>query len=332
MRQMGPPVISVIAIALWLAAASIAEAQKPMRIGASVSRTGVYAEIGPTVYRGQSLCVKQANEAGGVHGRKIELLVEDDQSEADQAAAIYERLIGQERVEAVFAPYSSTLTEAVAAVTEKHRIPLVSCCGSSTSIFKKGRRFVFMLQTPAEVYFEGLIEIAAGRGLKTIAVLHEDTLFPTAVAQGTLRLAKKWGLQPVVVEAYPRKTTDFSPALTRVTAATPDIAAATYFDDSVAITRRMKSLEVSPKMYGLTIGVDLPKFYEMLGSLAEFTYGRPSGTPPWSRCARGAWYQWRASTPAPGSSWRRTARSSRGPTCRIRPLRGTRRVRFSLRP
>ena len=68
-------------------------------------------------------------------GRKIELLVEDDRSEADRAAAIYEKLIGQEKVDAVFPPYSSAITEAVAAVTEKHRMPLVSCCGSRTSIF-----------------------------------------------------------------------------------------------------------------------------------------------------------------------------------------------------
>ena len=43
-------------------------------------------------------------------------------------------------------------------------MPLVSCCGNSASIFKKGRRFIFMLQTPAEVYFEGLIEMAAKGG------------------------------------------------------------------------------------------------------------------------------------------------------------------------
>ena len=112
-------------------------------------------------------------------------------------------------------------------------MPLVSCCGNSASIFKKGRRFIFMLQTPAEVYFEGLIEMAAQRGLKTIAVLHEDTLFPNPVAQGALALARRRGLQPIVVEAYPRKITDFLPVLARVKAAHPDVvAAATYFDDA----------------------------------------------------------------------------------------------------
>ena len=65
---------------------------------------------------------------------------------------------------------------------------------------------------------KGLIDLAAKRGLKTLAVIHEDTLFPKAVTQGALELAKKRGLQAVVVEAYPRKTTDFSAILARVKA------------------------------------------------------------------------------------------------------------------
>jgi branched-chain amino acid transport system substrate-binding protein len=78
----------------------------------------------------------------------------------------------------------------------------------------------------------------------------------------------------VVVEAYPRKTTDFSAILGKVKAANPDVvAAATYFDDSVAIMRQMKELDVNPRMYSATSGVNLPKFYERLGQMAEFVYG-----------------------------------------------------------
>ena len=52
--------------------------------------------------------------------------------------------------------------------------------------------------------------MAAKRGLKTVAVIYEDTIFPTASAQGMIALAKKRGLQVVVAEAYPAKTTDFA--------------------------------------------------------------------------------------------------------------------------
>ncbi len=270
----------VVAGAFWVALVSLAEAQQPIRIGVSLGKTGAYAELGHTQHRGYQVCVKRANEKGGVLGRKLELLVEDDQSQPPTAVAIYERLITQQKVDVVFSPYSSPITDAVADVTEKHRMPLVAAGAATTSIFKKGRRFIFMLLSPAEAYLEGLIDMAARRDLKTLAVLHEDTLFPKAIAQGTLDLAKRRGLQAVVTEGYPRGTKDFAAILTRVRVANPDVlAAATYFEDSVAITRQMRDLNVNPKMYGVTVGGDLPKFYEVLGRNSEFVYGATQWEP-----------------------------------------------------
>ena len=249
-------------------------AQAPIRIGASYSDTGTYAALGQTVRRGYSLCVKQANERGGVLGRQLELLTADDQSQAKNAVAIYERLITQDKVDMVFPPYSSPITDAVATVTEKYKLPMIGCCAASRSLHKKGRRFIFMLISPANVYLEGLIDTAAKRGLKTIAIIHEDTLFPKALAAGALEVAKKRGLRVVAVEAYPRKTTDFAALVSRIKAANPDvIAAATYVNDSIAIARQLKASDVNPKMFSATIGADLPKFYQSLGALGEFVYG-----------------------------------------------------------
>jgi branched-chain amino acid transport system substrate-binding protein len=198
----------------------------------------------------------------------------DDQSQNPAAVDIYERLLTQDKVDLVFSPYSSPTTDAVAAVTEKHGKPMVAAGAATTSVFRKGRRFLFMLLSPAEIYLEGLIDLAAKRGLKTIAVIHEDTLFPKAIAQGTVDLAKKRGLQVVALESYPRNTKDYSLILAKFKAANPDvIAAATYFDDAVAITRGLRELNINPKKFAVTAGGDLPKFYETLGHAAEFVYG-----------------------------------------------------------
>jgi len=263
-----------LSLVAWLGALGNAEAQQPLRIGGSFSNTGTYAQFGQTVHRGQQLCVKHANEKGGVLGRKIELTAEDDQSDTAKSVAIYERLLVQAKVDAVFSPFSAPITDAMAEVTEKHRKPLVACCMAATSLYKKGRKFLFMFLSRAEVYLEGLIDVAAKRGLKTIAVIYEDTPFPKAIAQGGLELAKKRGIQVVAVEAYPRNTADFSAILARIKTANPDVvAAATYFEDAVGITRQMRALDINPRMHAATAGSDLPKFYEQLGRAAEFVYG-----------------------------------------------------------
>jgi branched-chain amino acid transport system substrate-binding protein len=163
----------------------------------SLSQTGPYEAPGQNHLRGRQLCVKHANEKGGVLGRRIELLVEDDQSKAPTAMAIYEKLITQDKVDAILGPYGSAIVEPVADVSEKHKMPMVAPSGSVTSIYKKGRRFVFMVHSPGEGFLEGFIDMAAKRGLKTVALIHEDTgeaalpdaaVEPAPVKEGTPRL------------------------------------------------------------------------------------------------------------------------------------------------
>jgi branched-chain amino acid transport system substrate-binding protein len=263
-----------------------AAAQTPIKIGASMSVTGTYAKPGTYQKQGYDVCIDELNAKGGVLGRKVELVIYDDQSNPATAVRLYEKLITEDKVDAVMGPYSSAVSEAVANVTEKYKKVMVAPLAATTSIFKKGRKYIFMMITPAENYLDGLIDMAAKRGLKTVAIINEDTLFPKASATGAAEAAKKRGMQVVLQEAYPKGNTDFSALLVKIKAANPDvIAAGTYFDDAVAITRQMKELNVNPKMFGLTVGGDLPEFYDLLKQNAEYVYGST---------------QWDESLPYPG--------------------------------
>ena len=273
-------VVALLSVGGLLGRAGDAPAQIALRIGASVSQSGPYGSLGSNQLRGYQICVKQANERGGVLGRRLELIVDDDRSDPATAVGIYERLVKQDKVDAILGPYSSSITEAVADVAEKHRLAMVAPGAAATSIFKRGRRFVFMVLTPGERYHEGLIDLAARRGLKTAAIVHDASPVTRAIAQGTSDLAKRRGLAVVLLESYPSHTTDFSSLLGRIRSANPDVvAAATYFDDVVAITRQMRELDVNPRMFGVTAGGDLPKFYELVGRNGEFVYGATQWEP-----------------------------------------------------
>src|SRR6059036_3128493 len=266
--------VFVAGIVVLATTAVVVDAQGPIRIGASMSLTGTYAKLGRNQHEGYKLCVKDLNAKGGLLGRKVELVVYDDQSTPATAVRLYEKLITEDRVDGVMGPYSSPVTEASVNVTEKYKKVMVAPLAATTSIFRKGRKYIFMVISPAEVYLEGLVDIAVKRGLKTVAVVNEDTLFSKAAAAGATDLAKKKGMQVVFTEAYPKGNTDFSALLTKVKSLNPDIvAAATYFDDAVALTRQMRELDVSPKAYGVTVGGDLPEFYDTLKANAEYVYG-----------------------------------------------------------
>src|SRR5262249_262812 len=106
---------------LVIGASSPSLAQQPIRIGASMALTGKYGLQGGCGRDGYQLCQKHVNAQGGVLGRPIEFVIRDDASDEKTAIRMYEKLIMEDRVDAVLGPYSSPITDAVADVTEKHR-------------------------------------------------------------------------------------------------------------------------------------------------------------------------------------------------------------------
>ncbi|MBI4591590.1 MAG: amino acid ABC transporter substrate-binding protein [Candidatus Rokubacteria bacterium] len=273
-------------VAAMVAGLATSPAAQELKVGASISLTGTYAKPGKYTQEGYLLCEKEINDKGGLLGRKVRFIIYDDKSEPPTAIKLYEKLITEDKVELVLGPYSSPVTNAASTVSEKYKKLMMATLAATTSIWERGFKYLVMTISPAEVYLEGLVDLAVERGLKTIAVINEDTLFSKAAAKGTIELAKKKGVQVVFHEAYPKGTTDFSALLIKIKSLNPDvIAAGSYFDDAVATTRQMKELDVNPRMYGVTVGGDLPEFYQLLGKTAEFVYGSS---------------QWEKSLPYPG--------------------------------
>ena len=273
--------VTLVVFASALCMAAYCDAAQPaIKIGASSSMTGTFAALGQNQLRGYQLCIKRANEKGGLLGRTIELINEDDKSDPATAVRIYESLITEKHVDAILGPYGSSSADAVAEVSEKYHMPMIVPAASTSAIFKKGRKYVFMVLAPAEGYLEGVLNLAVKSGLKTVAVIYEDTLFPRAAAAGAVGAAKRKGLTVVLNEAYPKSTTDFTALLTKVRAANPDVlAAGTYYEDAVAITRQLKTLDINPRVFAVTVGGDLPKFQETLGKSAEYVYGATQWDP-----------------------------------------------------
>jgi branched-chain amino acid transport system substrate-binding protein len=250
-------------------------AQQPIRIGASMSITGkAYSVQGGYGREGYLLCQKHVNAQGGVLGRPIEFVIYDDASDEKTASILYEKLIAEDKVDAVLGPYGSAITDAVADVIEKHRKLLIAPNAATTSIWEKGRRYLIMMVSPAEGMSVGVLDLAARNGLRTSAVINQDALVPNAVAKGASTLAKGKGLELVYSETYPSGTADFSAILNKVKVTKPDVLvlASIRLEDLVAATKQMKELDFDVRMlsslpYGL-----LPDYYQRLGKEAEYVY------------------------------------------------------------
>ena len=275
MRSKSLSLVAALLVASVVGLLSPGLAQQPLRVGATMSLTGKqYSVQGGYGREGYLLCEKHVNAQGGILGRPIQLVIYDDESDGKTATRLYEKLIVEDKVDAVLGPYGTAITEAVADVPEKHRKVMVAANAATSSIWEKGRRYLIMVLAPIDSAAVGLLDTAARQGLRTVAILNQDALLPKAVAKGTSEVAKQKGLEVITSEVYPDGTTDFAATLKKLKAAKPDVlvAASVRLDDLVAITRQMKDVDFNVKMlsslpYGL-----LPEYYKQLGKEAEFVY------------------------------------------------------------
>ncbi|MDQ2068609.1 amino acid ABC transporter substrate-binding protein [Natronospira bacteriovora] len=252
---------------------------EPIVIGATQSLTGAYATQGQAAYNGYRLCEAGLNEEGGLLGRPVEFIIHDDESDSERAMALYDTLISETGVDAVLGPYGSTLTEAVAPVTERYRMVHVSPLAATSSIWEQGREYLFMVLPPAELFLAGLIHMADDHGVERIAVLAEDQLFPGAAAQGAAELARERGMSVVLDSRYESGREDFSAILEAMDEAGADVLAmaASNLDDFITVTRQLKELDITLKMFGTSGAVD--EYIEALGADGEFTYGLSAWEP-----------------------------------------------------
>src|SRR3990172_8922561 len=243
-------------------------------LGGAISQTGQYAEPAGRQVNSIKLWVDEVNGRGGLLGHKIVARLLDDKSDTQTAIKLYEKLITEDKVDLLLAPYSSGITEAVANVNERYKTPFVAYGAASTPIWEKGRRYIFNIVAVAEDYQKGAVHLAKQIGVKKIAIIGQDSLFPRQAGKGAKDWAKKLAIDVVLEENYPPKQTDFTALLQKIKAAGAEaVISNSYFADSAAQLRQMRELNLNFKLYSGTVGPGLPNFPEQLGNTAEYVLG-----------------------------------------------------------
>ncbi len=268
---------SFMAIA-FLGAATLLTGSAPasgeITIGGSISHTGRYAEPAGRFVNAYRLFADRQNARGGLLGKKVKLILLDDKSDKQTSIKLYERLITQEKIDFTLGPYSSGITDAVANLFERHEYPTLAPGASSRGLWEKGRKYLFNQNAVAQKNHKGALHLAREVGVKRIAIIGEDSLFPRQSAEGAVEWAKKLGLKVVLNENYPRKQTDFTALLQKIKARRAEaLFSNSYFADAAAQIRQLRELNINLKIFAGTIGPGLPKFAEQLGATAEYVLG-----------------------------------------------------------
>lgn len=274
-------------------AASAAHAEN-LRIGASLPITGGLSVSGEKHKRGYELCTKLINEAGGILGRQVELIVSDNRSDTATAINQYERFINVDKVEAVYGTFSSRLTFPVASILSKYNMVHAIPSGGALRIYEQGYKNLFYFQVNAAEYtgkdVAAVIKqlIPAGEAPKSVAVVSADDFFANAIEAGLLGQKVKdpatdkeiadlapgyladAGIEVLMKEKWPEEGfNDWLNLANSVkrSGAEMVIGLTASAEEAVQLTRSLKTVGATPKLVYLSQGAQT-EFIEGVGKEA----------------------------------------------------------------
>jgi branched-chain amino acid transport system substrate-binding protein len=206
---------------------------------------------------------------------RIRIDYADDTSSAQVAGQLAEKMITQDNARFLLGPYGAANTAAVAAVAERHQVPLVSANGSARSIFAKGYQYTFGVQTPADKNLQVVFDMAANLNPKpaTVAMLTADDSFSVEVAKGALDYAAAKGIQVVFNQTYPSGSTNLAGLVAQAKAKNPDIVVNSgHLLEAVAVSKAAKDQRLSAKIFVYSVGPTMPDFVQSLGKDADYVF------------------------------------------------------------
>lgn len=255
--------------AALLAAATAVHAQAPIRVGAFLSVTGPAAFLGDPEQKTLELYVERLNAAGGVLGRKLELVAYDSGGDAEKARTFAKRLIEQDRVDVIVGGSTTGETMAVVPLVEAAGMPFISLAGAVV-IVEPVKKWVFKTPHTDRMACDKIFVDMKARGFSKAALVSGSGGFDKSMRAQCLGVAKNHGIDIVADETYGAGDTDMTAQLTKIRNA-PGVQAvlnAGFGQGPAIVTKNYKQLGIAQPLYQ-SHGVASKQFIQLAGDAAE---------------------------------------------------------------
>lgn len=194
-----------------------------IKIGLATPLTGASAQDGKAIQEGVNLAVKQINDQGGIDGKQVEVVAEDDKGDPSEAATVANKMAQDDGILAIVGDFNSSCTLAAAPTYNQTGIVQISPGSSSEAVTDAGD-YTFRTITTDAVQGQYLADWCVNElGYKNIAILYENDDYGLGLADVAERETKALGAKTVVREAYEVNQTDFSTVLTKVAKSKADV-------------------------------------------------------------------------------------------------------------
>jgi branched-chain amino acid transport system substrate-binding protein len=240
------PILAAIAT-IGLATAALA--QETIKIGVTQPLTGAFAASGNYVTQGAKIAEAEVNAAGGVLGKKIELIVEDNKSNPTEAVATAEKLIAKDKAPVLLGAWSSTLTLAVMPKLMEYGVPMVVETSSSGKITTSGNPWIFRISPTSQMEAKAFASKIKELGIKKADFLSTNNASGLGAAKEFVAVLEENGVTVGVRETMDPKATDFSAQLANINASGGDtLFVTTAVEQITLILKQAKEQQVSARI------------------------------------------------------------------------------------
>mgnify|MGYP002556655893 CR=1 FL=1 len=240
----------MLVAAMLMLAAGPSFAADAIRIGLMCPLTGKWASEGQDMQQIVSLLVSEVNKAGGINGKQIELIVEDDAGDPRTASLAAQKLASA-GVMAVIGTYGSAVTEASQNIIDEAEIMQIATGSTSVRLTEKGLPLFFRTCPRDDEQGRVASKVIAAKGFKKVAILHDNSSYAKGLAEEAQKGLKDAGVPVVFYDALTPSERDYTAILTKLKAADPDLIFFTgYYPEAGLLLRQKKEMGWDVPMMG----------------------------------------------------------------------------------
>ncbi len=265
--------LASIVIASLLSACNTQGGDNKVRIGVFMSTTGSTANFGISSVNGIKMAADEINAAGGINGKQVELLVQDDRSDASEAATIVTKFVTQDMVHAVIGEVASSRSIAAAPIAQNAKVPMLTPSSTNPEVTKKGD-FIFRSCFIDPYQGAAIAQFAAkSLGAKTAAIMVDrKNDYSTGLEKVITETFTRFGGKIVATQSYQEGDQDFNAQLTSLKGANPEVLFVPgYYNDVGLIAKQARDKGITVPLIGGD-GWDSEQLYKIGGTALNGSY------------------------------------------------------------
>jgi branched-chain amino acid transport system substrate-binding protein len=273
MRRLALTVFAVVTLVVGAALTGVFAQGDPIKIGVIQPLSGPVAASGNYIRMGAEIGRDWINARGGVLGRKVGLLIEDNKSDPKEAATAAETLIVRDKVPVIVGAWGSSMTLAAMPKLEEYGVPMIVETSSAATITKRGNPWVFRISPPSEMEAVGLEKYLKEFGIKKADFLAVNTDWGRGSVSAFGDLLKKSGAAVGVAEFMEQSATDMNAQITKIKADTADTLFITTAVEQITLVLKQAQDQRLTRKIITTGGSSAPgQLIKQAGAAAEGTY------------------------------------------------------------